>query len=342
MIKTFILFVSTICIACLEPDSDSNSFQSTLDKINGVNFVAPNVFVTEEVMKPVAEVGANWISVVPYAYSYPLKPGVHFNTGHQWWGESAEGAIAQIRYAKAQGYKVMMKPHIWVIGQGWAGEYEAGDETNWRQWEKSYETYILHFARISDSMGVEMICIGTEYKVAVKERPQFWVNLIDEVRKVFNGKITYAANWDNYQNIPFWEKLDYIGIDAYFPLIEDKTPAVIDLVAAWEPDFRKIKSFCEKHRKPILFTEYGYMSIDGAAGKHWELESNRKQLASNMIAQSNAYEALFKKFWNEEWFAGGFLWKWFYYDDTAGGLEHNGFTPQNKPVEKVIRKYYTR
>ena len=109
---------------------------------------------------------------------------------------------------------------------------------------------------------------------------------------------------------------------------------------AWAPHFKAIKKFHERYQKPVVFTEYGYMSVDGAAWEHWELEANERTLPQNTTAQSNAYEALFRKFWSQDWFAGGFLWKWYHYHDSVGQHHPNGFTPQNKPVEEVIHKYY--
>ena len=30
-------------------------------------------------------------------------------------------------------------------------------------------------------------------------------------------------------------------------------------------------------------------------------------------------QALFEEFWHEDWFAGGFVWKWFHNYDKSGG-----------------------
>ena len=62
--------------------------------------------------------------------------------------------------------------------------------------------------------------------------------------------------------------------------------------------------------------------------------------AVNLEAQVNATDALFDEFWNEDWFAGGFLWKWFHEHDEVGGVTDSQFTPQNKPVEETVRKFY--
>jgi len=51
-------------------------------------------------------------------------------------------------------------------------------------------------------------------------------------------------------------------------------------------------------------------------------------------------QAIHNQFWKEEWFAGGFVWKWFYSHDKVGGEKNNRFTHQNKPAEELIRKLY--
>ena len=78
-----------------------------------------------------------------------------------------------------------------------------------------------------------MFCIGTEQGSSVKESPEYWLYLIEEVRKIYHGKITYAGNWDNYKNCTFWNKLDYIGIDAYFPVTNAANPNSQQLSEGW-------------------------------------------------------------------------------------------------------------
>ena len=86
-----------------------------------------------------------------------------------------------------------------------------------------------------------------------------------------------------------------------------------------------------------MFTEYGYRSMDKCTEAPW-LSNNTGPV--NMLAQQHAYEALYKKFIPQPWFAGGFLWKWHVNDSNAGGLSNNNYTPQHKPVEIIIKKWY--
>ena len=60
----------------------------------------------------------------------------------------------------------------------------------------------------------------------------------------------------------------------------------------------------------------------------------------NLEAQADATQVIFDEFWKEDWFAGGFVWKWFIHHSNSGGEKDNRFTPQNKPAEKVIRNFY--
>ncbi len=82
------------------------------------------------------------------------------------------------------------------------------------------------------------------------------------LKQTYHGKLTYAANWDDYKKFPFWEKLNYIGVDAYFPLSSDKIPSVNSLQKSWKKYIDEMEKISLKHNRPILFTEYGYRNVD--------------------------------------------------------------------------------
>ena len=193
---------------------------------------------------------------------------------------------------------------------------------------------------IADSMKVGLFCIGTEVKASVRKRPHFWFALIKKIRANYKGKLTYASNWDNYQNIPFWKELDFIGVDAYFPLCETQTPSIAELKKAWQPVVNQLESYHCKMQKPIVFTEFGYLSVDGCAHKTWELESKVHQMDLNEIAQANAYNALFSTFWEKDWWGGGFLWKWFPNNQGHEGYFNKDYTPQGKKAAKILTDWY--
>ena len=62
----------------------------------------------------------------------------------------------------------------------------------------------------------------------------------------------------------------------------------------------------------------------------------------NLKAQTNALQTFLTTFWDEDWIAGGFVWKWHYNQELAGGHDNSRFTPQNKPAEKIINDFYLK
>ena len=334
--------ISLLLIAATFMDTGGDGTKGkSKTSICGVNFVAPPSPITADRIGAVKEVNANYVSIIPYAFQKPGQTFVKFNYAGQWWGESITGATAQVKFAHEQGLKVMLKPHVWVWGQGWAGDFRLKTEPEWKEWETNYETYILTYAKVAAEEKVEMLCIGTEFRKVVEDRPQFFGQLADKVRKVYSGKVVYAANWDNYEKVKFWNKLDYIGIDAYFPLTQAETPSVKELLTKWEPTCSDLQNLSNKVGKQILFTEYGYLSVNKGCGKNWELEANLRAQTLNMQAQQNGFEALYKTYWDHDWFAGGFLWVW-HANGSVGGDRDRNYTPQNKPVCSVIKQWYGR
>lgn len=309
------------------------------EKINGVNFVSPKYKSKLDGIDSLKSINANWIALCPFALLEKNSSNIVFNSTKNWWGDTKIGLIEAIKRARVNKLKVMIKPHFWVMNKEWAGDFNLSGKTK-IEWEKNYKDYLLLLADLSDSLNVEMLCIGTELKTYTTNHPEFFIELIEEIRKVYKGKLTYAANWDEYKLVSFWDKLDYISIDAYFPLSDKKTPEVADLEMAWKKITKDLKYFSYKFDKKIIFTEYGYRSINYAANKQWEFEKTPKTEQINFIAQTNAYFAFYNTIWKEQFIAGGFLWKW--YNDYNLDKKNSDYTPQQKPVQQLIKTHYSK
>lgn len=309
-------------------------------KINGISFVASNKLTTENEIKPVLESNANWVTLMPFAFMKTINDSaIHFNSKRQWIGERKEGIEKASSVFKEHQIKVMLKPQIW-IPNGFTGHIEMKTEEEWRNLEKNYEKFILFYAEIAQSQKIELFCIGTELNTFVKNRAKFWNALIVKVKQVYKGKLTYAENWDTYQSVSFFKKLDYIGIDAYFPLINEQTPSITQLEEKWDSHKTNIKNLSEKLNKPILFTEFGYQSADYTTHEPWDFSKDK---TVNLQAQSNALQALFNTFWGEKWFAGGFLWKWYDHSshNNPKGLDTD-YSVQNKPAFDIVKNEYKK
>ncbi|WGK65403.1 glycoside hydrolase family 113 [Croceiramulus getboli] len=327
-------------LLCILPLLLACGAQEYYPKIKGVSFVASRDSVTVRQIEPVVELGANYASVMPYGFIRgTTTPEIIYNTGRQWYGETPAGTKHYIATLQSKQIQIMMKPHLW-IGRGvFTGEFAPETEADWQTFENSYRSYVLEYARLAEETQSEILCIATELEAFTQQRPKFWRELIKEIRTIYSGALTYAANWDEYQRVSFWEEMDFIGVDAYFPVCTLETPSVATARAGWQPWKQELAAFAKAKNKPILFTEYGYRSVNYAGKEPWKADRDMDKV--NLEAQNNTLTALYEELWQEPWFAGGFLWKWFINHDEVGGQENAFFTPQNKPAQKIITRYYS-
>ena len=325
------LIVAFICLA----------FVLNNDKriiIKGLSLEAPSQSFEAEIFDDFHRINADWVALMPYAFTPENTTELHFDLDrYQWWGERTDGIEASIEMAQEKGLRVMLKPHLWISHGSFTGDLNYESDEDWSDWEKGYQNYIITYAKLAEKHEVELFCLGTELKTFVNERPEFWDRLIEEVDQVYSGKITYAANWDNYGNIPFWESLDFVGIDAYFPLSNKENPTVNQLTSAWEPWIKEMNKLADRVEKPILFTEYGYLSTTYNCKAPW---TDPDQCLINEDAQVHAYEALYQSLWSKDWFSGGFIWKWHAPSNYDKDRKRGRYTPQNKSTEEVIKNWY--
>ena len=242
-------------------------------------------------------------------------------------------------------------------------------EDDWEEWFCNYTEFILHYARLAEECDIEILCIGTELFHPATRYPRHWREIIAQIRSVYSGQLTYAANFhEEYERIEWWDALDYIGIQAYFPLSEQERPNLSSLQRGWKKHGEALERFARKEGKLVLLTELGYRNDELSAREPWLWpgQIDRQQVEVDDALQAKCFEAFFTTCWNEEWLAGAFIWKWFpatwkftSYEDYRAARqmrldslvalgeipEHRAqrdiyFTPQSRPAESVIRKYY--
>jgi hypothetical protein len=184
---------------------------------------------------------------------------------------------------------------------------------------------------------MDALAVGTEL-CGTSDRPE-WKKLIAKIRTTYRGPLTYCANWGEADRVPFWGDLDFIGIQAYYPLSESPRPKSEELRASWQRIGSNLEQLSHRTGRPIAFTEIGYRSVAGGVKEPWSWETDG---GTDLQLQSEAYRALFDSFWGREWFEGTFIWKWNPY--LGGGKRsadtERDFTPQGKPALEVIREYY--
>ena len=325
-----------ICLILLFP---IYSKAQIMEKITGVSVWCNGKKHKKSDFQFVKDVHAGWISIQPYAMQKTPSDPLIFNEDDNWQCIDFDVVKNEIRRSKEQGLKIFLKPHIhldYETNEIWVGNLSFDSEWKWKTFEDCYFEYVVELARIAQSMNVELFSIGTEMGTFPVERADFWNELIGKIEAIYHGNLTYSSNFDYYQNFPFWNKLDYIGIDAYFTVDTQQTPSIDTCMANWKPIKSQLENFSVNHNKQIFFSEYGYRSTDYCAKKPFSALSSRV----NLVAQANAYRALFYTFWDESWFLGGFSWLWHFDNSHPENYDNTYYSPQNKPAEHIIRKKY--
>lgn len=297
------------------PANRFDSFPKTDRKIKGFSWEATDSVDLEHI-QTIMPYHANWIAQTPFGWQAHINdPEMVFQNNRGYWGERDNGLIHTTQVADSAGIQTMLKPHIWMHRNsgGWRSDIEMKSEEDWKLWFQNYEAFILHYARLAEEQQIPLFCIGTELYKCASKREQDWRQLIAKVRQVYSGKLTYAANfYKEYESIQFWDDLDYIGIQGYFPLTKKEDPNLEELMEGWRPHYKSIKKFARKWNRPVIFTELGYRSMRNAAIEPWAWPNGMEFSDADVSdeVQALCYEAFFNMFWKEDWVAGVFFWKW--------------------------------
>ena len=310
-------------------------------------------------LRQLAATGANSVTFVVTWYQDTIYTSSIYRTGNT----AADAAlITAMQEAEADGLKVVLKPQLDTLDGQWRAHIKpcsvtpaspdtcpsAADQAS--AWFASYSAMILHYADIASQQNAAALVIGAEL-IDMSTNPaytSYWTSLIGQARAHFpGGALTYSANWGSgsfateYVNIPFWNQLDYIGISAYFPLANsgDYAPTLDTMKSKWSywqtDPTDGIGAFQQKIGKPVLFTEGGYRSGNGAAQAPFD---NWDGWSLDTQQQANCYEATFEAWANVPWFAGEEFWNWETDPNTSGS--NTAYSIQNKPAQQTMTNWF--
>lgn len=241
---------------------------------------------------------------------------------------SDSSVLRLIDELKLRGYKVLFLPMIFmdIADKPWRGRMTCtpAQMNNFFTKTNGYNNYILHYANLTRNK-VDAFIIGTEMKglTQVQNGANFpavteFVNLAAQVKTIMGAttKVSYAADWSEYHSINGWYNLDslwaspnidFIGIDAYFPLTnrpqnniynlqevmdgwtsgegydfyftnpERTEQASLTPLFAWKniawwwsnnhTNPNSVQTAWVPQSKKIWFVEYGFPSVDGATNQ---------------------------------------------------------------------------
>ena len=310
-----------------------------------------------EALKQVAATGSDTATIVTTNYVANTQSSEIFALDQK--TESLQNVEKAIVDAKNQGLSVWLKPHVDPQDGQWRGFLNPTDRTSFFD---NYKAFMLDYAKLAQAQDVEVLVIGTEIDQLIGTADKdYWLDLIAEVRQVYDGKLTYAVNWDKAGEVSFAEGLDFVGIDAYYPLTENKNASVDDLVKAWtgtpETDAVKgltngqsivdwLREISTDYGKPLVFTEIGFRSLDGTAAKPYEFNGGGQV---DFEEQARLYEAFFKVFGGEapeagnlDWFKGAQFWNWYATETQNSDPTDLDYPILGKPAEDVFKEYSSK
>jgi autotransporter-associated beta strand protein len=237
---------------------------------------------------------------------------------------TVENTIAAIQ---AQGLQAVLKPIVDLSNDKnhWRGQIVGG--STWFTGTEGYDSFLQHYAGIAAQTDCAMFVVGTELG-ATNSQTSNWVGAISAVRAAgYTGKLSYAAQWASGSSVidspvAWWNSLDYIGIDAYYPL---SGTSVSQLSASWANQAGIINTWWNAlpaaQQKPILFTEVGYVNN-----------------SPDSQTQANCYQALLSNLWGKQpWFKGAYWWDW---TPTTPPQNYDNYIFQGAPAEQVMKSYY--
>ncbi len=291
---------------------------------------------TESLIKQ-KQLGSNAMAIVPYSYIPDINTPSPFQFSSSAGNENAEAVVHATHTARELGMFTLLKPQIFV-GGSWPGGIEMQSEEDWELFFEHYYRWIRHYAFLAEIYGMDALCLGVEFTKATLTHPEAWRKMIQRTRGLFSGQLTYSANWgEEFENIEFWDDLDFIGLNSYYPLSKKEDPTDEELTKAFEAIKVKIDAVHRRFNKPVVFTEIGFRSIDTP----WKSPHAEADESINEISQQRCYEVIFKGIENEPWCQGILWWKFPSYLEYRG-TENNAFTPNNKRAEETVRHWFSK
>ena len=293
----------------------------------GWEWATPEMAKTLDQLK---SLGVNSIAIHPYAQ---IQEDGHVRFRN-------DGNLSYIStpldWARERGMSAMLIPHIayWGTKFLWRGEINFQTKEEWDRFFGDYQTWIVEMAKVAEAHGAQTFCIGLEFTYAQKFDAR-WRKIIAAIREVYHGKLTYGGNWDSFEEVTFWDALDYIGVLAYFPLTKTENPSRAEIAAAWDRKCAELTAFSKAHGdKKILFVEIGYNVSARAAAEPWAFKMGGNHAEE---VQQRCIDVALDLPLRCPTIAGMYWWKWF---PELPNPEEENYKLQTPAIKALIAKHW--
>jgi hypothetical protein len=286
--------------------------------------------------------GIRHLSLTPFGWMSRLEDPRVVSEVTMAGAETEDRVRAAARDARARGMTVLVKPHLWVQRGEWPGELRFAPGPEADTFFATYRDFILRWARLAEEVGADALLMGIELRGLSATHPEAFRALIATVRGVYRGRLGYGANWDEVEQVTFWDRLDFIGVQLYAPLRKAETPlevgALRDAAEAWRARYEAV---ARRFDKPLWLTEAGFTNRVGVTvDPHlWPEQRAAKRTPEGDAEQRLAYSILLSVYGASPLVERIYLWKWFtdiHTDEEPSGF---GYMPRGKPAGEVLRAF---
>lgn len=307
-----------------------------------------------EELDHLADMGVEWVKVQTFLYQNNIHSSSMFVDGDRTASdESLEYIINKLHKRR---FKVLLELVVnlkYEKSGEWMGTITPD---NWDRWFESYNTLIEHYAKLAQKNEVEQLVVGVELTSTHRFKEK-WEQIIDNTRKHYQGSIVFVANFDVYDTVPFWDKLDAIGMNFYFPInrsadwswyqpwskVKDKynDPSYEDLLEGWQLWVDTLDRWQKKMNKPILVTEIGYTSQRGCTYQPWSRYLGESDFEEQYLAYKALFEVWSKKQIVDGKFDGGnYLQGIYFFNWSSKKPENDRSYIPSEAAKSIIRKWF--
>ncbi len=243
----------------------------------------------------------------------------------------------------------------------WRSSFNPSDE-NYEHWQDSYQRFILSYANIAEFTQSEWLILDGETPLHTfengalmgdlpEERDDFWLNLISEIRSIYQGKILWAthAHTTVDPQPAFIDELDgiYIMIDS--PLASANSTTSQEIAAEFSRLIdNHIYEIYRSTMKPV-YLAFAYPSVEGAsqgcllvnpdcANDGLFLPDETELFSVDQDAQYQIYSAILPVVASREWITGTSIRGY----EPSVNIQDGSSSIAGKSANQLIRDWFLR
>ncbi|MBK6689046.1 MAG: hypothetical protein IPG45_31555 [Deltaproteobacteria bacterium] len=248
--------------------------------------------------------------------------------------EDEAAVAAALLDANTLGFATVLIPHLILDDGEWRGDLRYDDPADTQAFFTSYGTFMNAAADLAARSGATVLSLGVELKglSSSEAGAEGMRTLSAEVRRHYSGLLTYNANWDEAEQVRFWDATDLAGVNGYYPLVPDP-------VRGAESVALRLSNLALLAERDVLVLEVGYRSSPLSHVRPWEWPE-QVEPAVDQTSQANAYAAVLSEWLRTPHVRGLLFWVVPTDPDDPASEPPHGFSPINKAAEAVIKEAF--